>query len=260
MVLPRIIPVLLLSNRGLVKTVKFKKLKYLGDPINAVKIFNSKLADEIVLLDITATEQGKEPDYDLIEVIGKEAFMPFSYGGGINKVCQALKILKLGAEKVILNSVLFEDEKIVTEISNSVGKQSVVASIDIKKNFFGKYVVVKNRGEKNTKIDPIEFAKKMENLGAGEIFINNVDLDSEMKGYDLEYMKNIIDAVNVPVVISGGAKNKEDIIRAFNETKVSGCAAGSMFVYNGELRGFLISYLNVDDIVSKIKRNTYEEI
>jgi cyclase len=258
MALPRIIPVLLLSNNGLVKTIKFKNPKYLGDPINAVKIFNSKLADEIVILDITASEQNIEPNYSLIEKVGKEAFMPFSYGGGIKQVSQALKILKLGAEKVILNNVLFENESIITDISNSVGKQSVVASIDIKKNFFGKYVVVKHRGKKNTKLDPIIFAKRMEELGSGEIFINNVDLDSEMKGYDLEYMKTIIDSVDVPVVICGGAKDKEDIIRAFNETKVSGCAAGSMFVYNGDLRGFLISYLNVDEILNKIKRNIYE--
>lgn len=255
MALPRIIPVLLLSNKGLVKTIKFKKPKYLGDPINAVKIFNSKFADEITLLDITATEQNKEPDYDLIEVIGKEAFMPFSYGGGISEASQALKILKLGAEKIILNSVLFKNEGIVTEISNLVGKQSVVASIDIKKNFFGKYKVVKSRGKKDTKLDPVEFAIRMETLGAGEIFVNNVDRDSTMNGYDIEIMKSIIDAVNVPVVICGGAKDKEDIVNAFNETKTSGCAAGSMFVYNGELRGFLISYLNIDSIANKLKRN-----
>lgn len=252
MVLPRIIPVLLLHNKGLVKTVRFKKPKYLGDPINAVKIFNDKLADEIILLDITATERKKEPEYSLIETVGKEAFMPFSYGGGIRQVDQALRILKLGAEKIILNSVLFDNEKLVSEISDAVGKQSVVASIDIKKNLLGKYRVFKNRGKKNTKLNPISFAKKMEELGAGEIFINNIDRDSLMNGYDLNYMKEIVDAVNIPVVICGGAENENDIIEAFNETEVSGCAAGSMFVYNGKLRGFLISYLKVESILKKI--------
>lgn len=254
MVLPRIIPVLLLNYDGLVKTVKFKKPNYLGDPINAVKIFNDKLADEIVVLDITATEEGRKPNFDLIHDIASEAFMPFAYGGAIDNVEDAIRILKFGVEKIILNKAIFSNPQLVTDLASKVGSSSVVVCIDIKKNPFGKYRVYSDRGKKNTKLDPIEHAKAMIKLGAGEIFINNISDDGLLQGYDSKYLTKLISALKVPVVVCGGAKSKDDIVDLFNISDVSGCAAGSMFVYNGPHKAFLISYPNVEEIIKTIKK------
>ena len=254
MALPRIIPVLLLNYDGLVKTVKFKKPNYLGDPINAVKIFNDKLADEIVVLDITATEEGRKPNFDLIHDIGSEAFMPFTYGGAVDNVEDAIRILKFGAEKIILNKAIFSNPQLVTDLASKIGSSSVVVCIDIKKNPFGKYRVYSDRGKKNTKLDPIEHAKAMIKLGAGEIFINNISDDGLMQGYDSKYLTKLISALEVPVVVCGGAKSKDDIVDLFNLSDVSGCAAGSMFVYNGPHKAFLISYPNVEEIIKTIKK------
>ncbi len=253
MSLPRIIPVLLLDYDGLVKTVKFKKPNYLGDPINAVKIFNDKLADEIVVLDITATEEGRKPNFDLIQEIGSEAFMPFAYGGAIDNVEDAIRILKFGAEKIILNKIVFTNPQLVTDLASKIGSSSVVVCIDIKKNLFGKYEVYSDRGRKNTKLDPIEHAKAMIELGAGEIFVNNISNDGVMQGYDWKYLTKLITAVEVPVVVCGGAKSKDDMLNLFKISDVSGCAAGSMFVYNGIHKAFLISYPNVEGIIKTIK-------
>lgn len=254
MALPRIIPVLLLDYDGLVKTIKFKKPNYLGDPINAVKIFNDKFADEIVILDITATEERRKPNFNLIQDIGSEAFMPFAYGGAVDNVEDAIRILKSGAEKIILNKIVFSKPKLVTNLASRIGSSSVVVSIDIKKNLFGKYRVFSDRGKINTKLDPIEHAKAMVELGAGEIFINNISNDGLMQGYDTKYLTKLIKALEVPVVVCGGAKSKDDIVDLFNKSDVSGCAAGSMFVYNGPHKAFLISYPDVQEIIKTIKK------
>lgn len=252
MALPRIIPVLLLDVDGLIKTTKYKHPIYLGDPINAVKIFNDKLADEVIILDVTATQQRRKPNYELLEDIGTEAFMPFAYGGGINEIEDAVKILKAGAEKIIINSVVFDRPDFVKTLSEKIGSSSTVVSIDIKKNLFGKYKVFTKRGKSNTNLNPFDHARRMIDYGAGEIFVNNIDLDGMMSGYEVDFIRTFAEALDVPVVCCGGAKDISDVINLFKHTQVSGCAAGSMFVYNGPLKGFLISYPNVDDLIEKL--------
>ncbi len=185
MILPRVIPVLLLQNRGLVKSINFKDYQYIGDPINAVRIFNEKEVDELCLLDIEASKQNKEPDYKFIEEIGSEAFMPFAYGGGITNIDQAKRILKLGAEKLILNSVLFSNMNLVRDLVNHAGSQSIVASIDIKKNIWGKYTLYSHKLRKSLSTDISTFISELLKVGVGELFINSVDLDGKMQGMDI---------------------------------------------------------------------------
>jgi cyclase len=253
MALPRIIPVLLLNEDGLVKTIKFKNPNYLGDPINAVKIFNDKLADEIIILDITASMLGGKPNFGLIEDIGAEAFMPFAYGGGISSIEEGLRILKAGAEKLILNSIVLQKEEVIRELSKLIGSSSTVVSIDIKKNLFGRYKVFSQRGSKNMNLDPIEHAKRMIEFGVGEIFLNFIDLDGMMCGYDMGYSKLFAQSLDVPVVVCGGSRSYDDFTDMFRNTQVSGCAAGSVFIYNGPLRGYLINYPNVEELSDKLK-------
>jgi imidazole glycerol-phosphate synthase subunit HisF len=242
MVQARIIPVLLLSNRGLVKTIKFEQPKYVGDPINAVRIFNEKEVDEIILLDINASRLGSAPDFELIQEIGSEAFVPFGYGGGITTVQQAKKILFAGAEKVILNATNFKNPNLISEISASVGASSTVASVDIKKNLFGKYRVYLHTTKKNLDIDPVEYCQQLAALGAGELFLNAVDLDGTMQGYDLQLIKRITNALDIPVIASGGAGTNAHLQDAISTGYASGAAAGSMFVFHGKHRAVLISY------------------
>jgi imidazole glycerol-phosphate synthase subunit HisF len=242
MFLPRLIPVLLLKGKGLVKTVKFKDPKYIGDPINAVKIFNDLKADELVFLDITASKEGRTVSVDLVKDIGDEAFMPFGVGGGINDIKQIELLLKAGAEKVVINTNAVHKPGLVDEAAKIFGSQSIVVSIDAKKNLFGKYGCWIKDGSENAKIDPIEFAKKAEDLGAGELIINSIDLDGMMTGYDIELIKSIADIVSVPVVACGGAGNLEHIRRAYSEGNAHALAAGSMFVFHGPRRAVLINY------------------
>ncbi len=239
--IPRLIPVLLLQNRGLVKSVKFKDFKYIGDPINAVKIFNEKEVDEICLLDIDASRLNREPDYKLIEEIGSEAFIPFGYGGGIKKLEQAKIIFKLGAEKVILNTAAIDNPNLITEISDYVGSQSVIVSIDIKKNFLGKYCVYLHAQKKLLNKNPVELVQEMTKLGAGEIIINNVDADGLMGGFDLKLIKGLSEKTDVPMVVIGGAGNLKDVKLAIN-SGASAVAAGSMFVFHGKHKAVLINY------------------
>src|SRR4030066_980795 len=197
MFLPRIIPVLLLKGKGLVKTIKFKEPKYIGDPINAVKIFNDLKADELVFLDITASKEGRTVSVDLVKDIGDEAFMPFGVGGGINDIKRIELLLKAGAEKVVINTNAVLKPKLIEEAARVFGSQSIVVSLDAKKNLFGKYGCWIKDGRENTKIDPIEFAKKAEDLGAGELIINSIDLDGMMTGYDIELIRSLVDIVSV---------------------------------------------------------------
>lgn len=243
MLRPRIIPCLLVHNKGLVKTINFTKPKYVGDPINAVKIFNEKEVDELVVLDIDATANNVEPDYVMIKNIAKECRMPFCYGGGIKNVEQANRIINLGVEKVALSSVAVDDPEIVTRISEHIGTQSVVVVLDVRKRLLGsKYEIWTHNGLKNTKKCPMEFALQVERLGAGEIVINSIDNDGAMKGYDLEIAGKIRDVVSVPLTILGGAGSLEDIKRLVNAFGIIGASAGSLFVFKGVYRAVLISY------------------
>jgi imidazole glycerol-phosphate synthase subunit HisF len=237
----RIIPILLLKNGGLYKTIKFKNPNYLGDPINTVKIFNEKEADELVILDFTISFDDRKIDFSKITEIAGEAFMPMSYGGGIKNFEDAKKIFDAGFEKVILNSILFTDIKIIRQIGNIYGAQAVVASIDVKKNIFGKYKVYSHSGTKNTGYDPVAWAKELEQNGVGEIIINAIERDGTWDGYDEVLIKSIAQAVSLPVIACGGAANVDDFRKAI-AVGASAVAAGSMFVYQKKGMGVLVSF------------------
>lgn len=237
----RVIPVLLLKDKGLVKTVKFKNEKYIGDPINAVKIFNEKEVDELVFTDITASKNGKGPDFNYIQEIATECFMPLGYAGGLKKVDEIKKLFYIGVEKAIINQALIHNPDLVKESVKDFGSQSIIASIDIKKNFWGKYEVYDYVKQKGTGISPLEFAKKMEDLGVGEIILNSVDRDGTFEGYDDKILE-FSHSLNVPVIINGGAKNYDNLSETISDKHISGVAAGSLFVFHGKLRAVLINY------------------
>lgn len=243
MLRPRIIPYLLVHKKGLVKTVKFKDPKYVGDPINAVKIFNEKEVDELMVFDIDASVENREPDFTLIKNLAAECRMPFGYGGGVKTVEQARKIINLGAEKVAISTTAIENPTIIPAIARAIGTQSVVVVIDVKKvGILGKYEVVYQNGKKTTGKNPIEFAKALERLGVGEIVINSVDRDGTMEGYDIKLIKSIREVVNIPMSVLGGAGKLEDIKEVIDNFGVIGAAAGSLFVFKGKYRAVLISY------------------
>jgi len=248
MVYNRAIPCLLLHKGGLYKTVQFKKHNYIGDPINAVKIFNEKEVDEIIFLDIDATVKKREPDYGMIEDIASECFMPLCYGGGIKTIDQMKRLFSLGIEKISLSSIAVEKPEIVSKAAKIFGSQSVVVTVDVKKSKFGSVNVFTHNGKIKTGFKPVDFVKYMEEMGAGEIVVNSIDNDGMMKGYDLELLKMITSSVNIPVVALGGAGKIEDLGSAINQGNASAAAAGSMFVYHGPLRGVLINYPKYEDI------------
>ena len=242
MFLPRIIPVLLLKGKGLVKTVKFKEPKYIGDPINAVKIFNDLKTDELIFLDISASKESRTISIDLVKDIGDEAFMPFGVGGGIRSTTQIEHLLKAGAEKVIINTNAILNPTLIEEASRVFGSQSIVVSLDVKKTLFGKYECWIKDGSENSKSHPADLAKKAEALGAGELIINSIDLDGVMNGYNIELVKSIADIVSIPVVACGGAGNLEHLKQGYFEGNAHALAAGSMFVFHGPRRAVLINY------------------
>jgi len=245
---PRVIPTLLIKGKGLVKTVKFKSPRYIGDPINAVKIFNDLESDEIIFLDITASTEGRTILPDLVKNIGDEAFMPFAVGGGIRTVDHAKELIAAGAEKVVLNTIVPKKYKLVDDIAKVYGNQSVVVSIDTKKNMFRKYKVYTHGGSKSTKLDPVEHAINSENAGAGEIFINTISSDGIMTGYDYDIIEAVSEAVNIPVIACGGAGNYEHFKLAV-DSGASAVAAGSMFVYHGPRNAVLINYPEKDELI-----------
>lgn len=247
----RVIPVLLLKGGGLVKSVKFKNYKYVGDPINAVKIFNEKEVDEIAILDIDASKENRGPDLEKIKEIASEAFIPLGYGGGITRIDQIKDLLFHGVEKVVLNASTHHTPELITEAANQFGSQSVVVSIDVKKTLFGKYRVFQHTNGKNTSLDPLKFAKEMVERGAGEIFLNSVDLDGTQQGYDLNLVEKISQEVEVPVIICGGARNISDF-RAAIHSGASACAAGSIFVFHGEHKAVLISYPSQESLKKEL--------
>jgi cyclase len=240
MILPRIIPALLLKGQGLVKTVKFKDPKYLGDPINIVRIFND--VDEIVLLDITATPENRGPHFEMLRNIASEAFIPLAYGGGIRTMNDVRTLLSIGIEKLILNTSSVENPSLVRGVADHAGSQAMVVSMDVKKNFLGKYEVFTRCGQKKTGLDPVRHAAEMEKMGAGEILINSIDRDGTMLGYDIDLVRKVADAVNVPVVACGGAGNLTHVSEVIQQGHASAAAAGSIFVFKGPLHGVLISY------------------
>lgn len=242
MILPRIIPCLLLKGKGLVKGVKFKNHTYVGDPINAIRIFNEKEVDELIFLDITATAGKRVPPLDLVQTIADQCLMPFAVGGGITTLEQARDIFSRGAEKVCINTALIERPEIVTEISETFGAQAMVAVIDYKKNRLGRYGTYIRCGRKSIGRDPVELAVEMEARGAGEILLNAIDRDGTQSGYDLEMLKQVSDAVQVPVIACGGAGGKEDLGAALKEGGASAAAAGSLFVFHGRRRAVLINF------------------
>lgn len=243
MLKPRIIPSLLVHNNGLVKTVGFKSPKYVGDPINAVRIFNEKESDELIVLDIDATVNKVEPNYKLIAHLAAECRMPLCYGGGVRTAEQAKKIICLGVEKVAISAAAIETPNLISHIAEEIGSQSVVVVLDVKKCFFGgKYEVWTHNGKNNTGKCPIEFAKEVEKLGVGEIVINSIDNDGEMKGYDLVLAKKIKEAISVPMTVLGGAGSLKDIGSLINNFGIVGAAAGSLFVFKGVYKAVLINY------------------
>ena len=244
----RVMPCLLLMNKGLYKTVKFKNPDYVGDPINAIKIYNEKEVDELIFLDILASQERKEPDYKVIADIASECFMPLCYGGGITKLEEVKRILEIGVEKISLNTSAIENPKLITEIANSFGNQSVIVSIDVKKNFWGKLEVYKNRGTKSIAENPVTFAKKMEEYGAGELLITNIEKEGTWDGYDIDLIRSITSAVSIPVIANGGAGNLVHLESAVKDANASAVAMGSMVVYQKKGFGVLINFPKRNDL------------
>lgn len=243
MLRPRIIPCLLMQDGGLVKTVRFKDPKYVGDPINAVKIFNEKEADELIVLDIDATVNGRAPDHRKIANLAAECRMPLCYGGGIHTPDQARAIIALGVEKVAISAAAIEDTSLVTRIAEEIGSQSVVVVLDHKQRMLSKqHDVWTHNGTRNSKRSVLDVAREMEAAGAGEIVINSIDLDGRMKGYDVTLATQLRSHVNIPVTILGGCGSLQDMHNLVAACGVVGVAAGSFFVFKGSYRAVLISY------------------
>ena len=245
MLFPRLIPCLLVQDKGLVKTVNFKNPRYVGDPINAVRIFNEKEVDELMVIDIDATTEKREPDYRMIENLAAECRMPLAYGGGVTTSDQVQRIIQLGVEKVAISSAAIEHPRLVTETAERVGNQSVVVVLDVKKRFLGgKYEVYTHNGHKATGQGPLELAILMEKQGAGEIIINSIELDGTMKGYDISLIEKIRDSIGIPLTVLGGAGSLHDIGQLIQKFGAIGAAAGSLFVFKGKYRAVLINYPN----------------
>ncbi len=238
----RVIPVLLLRDDALVKTVRFDNPSYIGDPVNTVRIFNELEVDELVFLDITATNENRAPNLGILREIADECFMPLGYGGGLNSFEVVQSIFEIGFEKVILNSVMHSRPNFVSQVADHYGNQAVVASIDVKKNFWGNYEVWTNSGKVNTKKNPVDWAIELERLGAGEILITSIDREGTWSGYDIQLTQKIADSVNIPVIAHGGAGKLEHIKEIVNEGKASSVALGSMVVYQQKGMGVLVNF------------------
>lgn len=242
MLRPRIIPFLLVQDKGLVKTVAFSDPKYIGDPINAVKIFNEKEADELVVLDIDATVRGVDPDYRMIENLAAESRMPLCYGGGVKTAQQAKTIIGLGVEKVAISSAAVSNPQLISQVAEEVGSQSIVVVMDVKRLLGGRYEVWTHNGRVNTGRSPADLAAEAERLGAGEIVVNSIDNDGCMKGYDTAAARQVREATSIPMTVLGGAGSLKDIGDLIANFGVVGAAAGSLFVFKGVYRAVLINY------------------
>jgi len=243
MLRPRIIPCLLVKNGGLVKTIKFDNPKYVGDPINAVRIFNEKEVDELIVLDIDATTQGREPNYNLIKNLAAECRMPLCYGGGVKTVEQVARIVSLGVEKVAMSSAAVRTPELISRAAERVGSQSIVVVMDVRKHGSNNhYEIYTNNGAQATGLKHVEFAKEVERLGAGEVVINSIDRDGVMKGYDMDLIAQVREAVSLPITVLGGAGSLKDIAALIRSFGIIGAAAGSLFVFKGIYRAVLINY------------------
>jgi cyclase len=240
--IPRIIPCLLLAGRSLVKPVRFRRTHYIGDPFNTVRIFNDREVDEIVFLDILASESGAGPQFGLIEEIASECFIPFAYGGGITSVREAVEVIGRGAEKVVVNSAALRRPGLLGEIAAEIGSQSVMASIDVRRNLFGAPRVRARRGRRRTGWRPADFAREAELCGAGEILLTSIDRDGTFSGYDHDLVCQVTSCTTIPVIACGGASGLEDMRRVVRRSGAAAAASGSLFVYRNSNRGVLINY------------------
>jgi imidazole glycerol-phosphate synthase subunit HisF len=238
----RVIPCLLLRGHGLVKTRKFKDPVYVGDPVNAVRIFSDKEVDELVLLDIEASRLGREPDYELIAEIAGECFMPVAYGGGVRTLEQVRRLIRSGVEKVVINSAATESTQVITDAAQVFGSQAVVAAVDVKRSLLGAYKVMAKAASLETRLKLEEHVQALVRAGAGEIFLNSVDRDGMMAGYDLDLVRAVAAKTSVPLVVCGGAGHVEHLRQAVQEAGASAVCAGSMFVFHGKHRAVLINY------------------
>ncbi len=244
----RVIPILSLSGSGLVKTTQFKNPQYVGDCRNAVKIFNEKEVDELCLLDITATLNNSGPNFDLISEIASEAFVPMSYGGGIRNIQDIIKIFEIGFDKVVLNSVLYKSPELLKSAAKQFGEQSIIVSIDVRKNFLGKYIVYSHGGSQKQKPNLQKHLEDIQRIGAGEILINSIDRDGMRCGLDTKLIKSVSSKISAPVIACGGAGNFQHLKEAITVGYASAVAAGSMFVFHGKHRAVLISYLKSNEL------------
>lgn len=238
----RVIPCLLLKNESLVKTVKFKKYNYIGDPTNTVRIFNELEVDELMFLDIFASKENRDINFKILEDIANECFMPLSYGGNVKTLKDAKRILQIGFEKVIINSNSFDNLKLIREISNYFGSQSVVCSIDVKNRFLGGQKIYSHHGRKKQNLNIIDWAKKLEEAGAGELLVTSIEREGSWEGYDLELIKSVSSSVQIPVVANGGCGKIEHMSDAVKKANASACAVGSMVVYQKKGMGVLINF------------------
>jgi imidazole glycerol-phosphate synthase subunit HisF len=249
----RIIPCLQLIDNSLVKTVQFNKYGYIGDPVNTVRIFNELEVDELCFLDIRATLENRSPNLHILSEIADECFMPLSYGGGIRNAETARRIISIGFEKVIVNTTAIENPNLISEIAIHSGSQSIIVSIDVKKTLWGDYHVYSHDGTRKTKLIPIDWAQKVEALGAGELLITSMDRDGTWKGFDLEILRRIADAVSIPVIANGGAGNVDHIAEAVKKAKSSAVALGSMVVYQKKGMGVLVNFPDKTLLENKLK-------
>jgi len=249
----RVMPCLLSKNGRLVKTVKFKNPAYIGDPVNAIKIYNEKEVDELILVDITATIEQRKPSLELLTEIADECFMPLTYGGGVRDIEDMRRIFGLGIEKIAINSYALENPSFISEAAALFGSQSVVVSIDAKKNWLGRYTVFSHSGSKDTKREPSEYAQFMESMGAGEILLTSIDRDGTMEGYDTDLIKRVTSVVGIPVIACGGAGSVSDFGKAVGSGGASAVAAGSLVVYQGKNCGVLINFPTREELERVLK-------
>ena len=249
---PRVIPVLLLKNKGIVKSTKFKDHRYIGDPINAVKIFNDLKADELVFMDILASKEGRLISLDVVSKVGEEANMPFSVGGGIGTIDDIQNVIAAGAEKVIINTKAL-DVNFIHKAAATFGTSTIVVCIDVKKKMFGKVQTWTMAGEKSTGYNPVDFARIMQDNGVGELIVQSIEQDGMMQGYDIPLTKSVSEAVTIPVIALGGAGSLSHLKQVYTESYTNGLAAGSMFVYHGARKGILINYPDYNELRSITK-------
>ncbi|MFY7994479.1 MAG: AglZ/HisF2 family acetamidino modification protein [Bacteriovoracaceae bacterium] len=253
MLRPRIIPCLLIHNKGLVKTTKFLDPKYVGDPINAVRIFNEKLVDELIVFDIDATVEKRGPNFELIAKLAAECRMPFCYGGGVTKVEDVRKLVSLGVEKVAISNAAINNPEIIKKMVEEVGSQSIAIVLDVKKKLFGGYEVVTHNSKKGTGKNPVELASMFEKLEVGEIIVNSVDNDGVMKGYDFKLIEKVREVTTTPLSVVGGAGSLSDISDLISRFGIIGAVAGSLFVFKGVYKAVLINYPSPES-----KKSLYE--